>query len=172
MSYGDAPASQERHRPRALKIGAGLLAIVGLLGVGRVAYGVLVNLAQDDWSSGARAVFLVLNAIVLVFALLVLVLAHQVWHGRLWAWIGSLVMLPFTILFGGLLLLITVLHGGVPLAGAGVVAASVAALLALTGPRMARGYFLRKPAPATSTRPEVVVVEWPPLTAPPVGEKP
>jgi hypothetical protein len=121
-----------------------------LLSVGRVAYGMLVNLGQDNWGSGARAMFLVLNSIVLIFALFLLVLAYQVRQGRLWAWIVSLVMLPFTILFGGLLLLITAFNGGVPLAGAGVVVASLAALLILTVPRTVRGYLVRKPAPVAS----------------------
>jgi len=128
-------------------IGASMLAILGLIIVGRVAYGVLVNLGQDDWDSGARAVFLVLNSIVLVFGLLVMALAYQVRRGRQWAWILSLVLLPFALLFGGLMLLITVLGHAVPWAGAGVVVSCVAALLTLTVPRAARDYFLRKPAP-------------------------
>jgi FtsH-binding integral membrane protein len=147
MSYGGTPAGQEPQRPRVVEIGASLLAVVGVLSVGRVAYGVVVNLGQDSWSSGARAMFLMLNSIVLIFALFILVLAFQVRRGRMWAWIVSLVMLPFTLLFGGLLLLITVLSDGVPLAGAGVAAASLAALLTLTVPRTARDYFLRKPVP-------------------------
>jgi hypothetical protein len=147
MSYGGTPAAEERHRPRVVEIGASLLAIVGVIGAGRVAYGVLVNLQQDDWHAGARAVFLVLNSIVLVFALFILLLAYQVRRGRLWAWVVSLVMLPFTILYGALTLLITVLQHDVPLAGGGVLLASVAALLTLTVPRAARGYFLRRPVP-------------------------
>jgi hypothetical protein len=146
MSYGSVPAAQERPRPRVVEIGASLLAIVGLFSVGRVAYGVLVNLSQDGWSSGARAVFLVLNSIVLAFALFILLLAYHVRRGRLWAWIVSLVLLPFTILFGALLLLITALNGGIPFAGVGVVVAAVAALATLTVPRAARDYFSRKPA--------------------------
>jgi hypothetical protein len=148
MSYGGTPAGPEQQRrPQAVEIGASLLAVVGLISAGRVVYGVLVNLSQDDWNSGARAVFLVLNSIVLIFALFILVLAAQVRRGRLWAWITSLVMLPFTLLFGALLLLITVLNHSLPLAGAGVVVASLAALLTLTVPRTARGYFNRRPAP-------------------------
>jgi hypothetical protein len=136
-------------RPKVVEIGASLLAVVGVFSTGRVAYGVLVNLSQDDWDSGARAVFLVLNSIVLAFALFILLLAYQVRRGRLWAWVVSLVLLPFTVLFGGLLLLITILNGGIPWAGVGVVAASVGAMLTLTVPRPARDFFLRKPLPAT-----------------------
>lgn len=136
---------QEHQRPRVVEIGAGLLAIVGAISVGRVAYGVIINLGQDGWSSGGRAMFLVLNSIVLAFGLFILLLAVQVWRGRLWAWIVSLIMLPFTTLFGGLLLLITAVSGAFPLAGIGVVAVSLAALLTLTVPRTARGYFQRGP---------------------------
>lgn len=136
-----------RPRPTAVEVGASLLGLVGVLGVGRVAYGVIVNLSQDGWDTGARAVFLGLNTIVLIFALFALVLAHQVRQGRLWAWIVSLIMLPFTALVGGLLLLITAVGGAFPFAGSAVVAASLAALLALTVPRSARAYFLAKPPP-------------------------
>ena len=143
MSYEENP------RQTAVEIGASLLAIVGLLGAGRVTYGVLNNLSQDNWDTGARAVFLVLNSIVLIFALFTLALAHQVRRGRTWAWIVSLILLPFTVLFGALLTLITALGGAFPLAGAAVVAASLGALLSLTVPRTARAHFLTKPpAPA------------------------
>jgi hypothetical protein len=148
MSYGGVAVAEERQRPQVVEIGASLVAIVGLLSVGRVAYGVLVNLGQDGWDAGARAVFLVLNSIVLVFAVFILVLAYHVRRGRMWAWIVSLVMLPFTILFGGLLLLITALRGEAPLAGAGIVAASLAGLLVVAGSRTLRGYVLRRPVPA------------------------
>ena len=147
MSYGGTAINQEPDRPQVVEIGASLVAILGLVIIGRVAYGVLVNLEQDDWNSGARAVFLVLNSFVLVFGLFILVLAYHVRRGRLWAWILSLVLLPFALLFGGLMLLITVVGSAVPWAGGGVVLACVAALLTLTVPRAARGYFLRKPAP-------------------------
>jgi hypothetical protein len=91
----------------------------------------------------------VLNSVVLIFSLFLLVLAYQVRRGRLWAWITSFVMLSPTILFGGILLLITVVGGGVPWAGASVVVvASIAALLTLSVPRAVRGYFVRKPAMA------------------------
>jgi hypothetical protein len=92
----------------------------------------------------------VLNSVVLIFSLFLLVLAYQVRRGRLWAWITSFVMLSPTILFGGILLLITVVGGGVPWACASVVVvvASIAALLTLSVPRAVRGYFVRKPAMA------------------------
>jgi hypothetical protein len=148
MSYGETPAAQQEPRPRAVDVGAGLVALVGLVNAGRVAYGVFFNLRQDDWDSGARTVFLALNAGVLAFALFTLLLAYQVWRGRQWGWIVSLVLLPIMLLFGGLLLLITVLNGDVPLAGIGVVAASLGALITLAAPRAVRDYFLRKPVPA------------------------
>ncbi|WP_250031273.1 hypothetical protein [Paractinoplanes maris] len=137
-----------RRRPTILEVGASLLAVVGVLSVGRVAYGVVVNLGQDQWSSGARAVFLFLNSIVLIFALFLLVLAHQVRRGRQWAWIVSMIMLPFTTLVGGLMLLLTALSGAIPFAGIAVVATSLAALLVLTLPRAVRDFFLRNPPPA------------------------
>jgi hypothetical protein len=130
-------------QPRSVQMGAILLALVGAISVARVGFGVVSNLRQDDWDAGARAIFLVLNSIVLVVALFILLLAYHVGRGRMWAWITSLVILPFTILFGGLLLLITVLGGAIPLAGTGVVAASLAAIVTLI---VARGYFLRRPA--------------------------
>jgi hypothetical protein len=138
-------------RPRSVEIGASLLAVVGVFIVGRVAYGVAVNLGQDRWSPGARAVFLVLNSFVLLFGLFVVLLGDQVRRGRTWAWITGLVTLPFTILFGALLLLITVLGGAIPWAGAGVVLVAVAALITLSAPRATRAYFTRgraRPAPA------------------------
>ncbi|GIF21531.1 hypothetical protein BJ973_005024 [Actinoplanes tereljensis] len=140
MAYGDQP------RPRSVEIGASLLATVGVCIVGRVAYGVAVNLSQDQWSAGARGVFLVLNSFVLLFGLFVLLLGDQVRRGRTWAWITGLVILPFTILFGALLLLITALSGAIPWAGAGVVLVATAALITLTAPRATRAYFARTPA--------------------------
>ena len=136
----------ELQRPRVVEIGASLVAVVGVFSVGRVAYGVAVNL-EHDWSSGARAVFLFLNSIVLLFGLFILVLAYHLRRGRMWAWITSLVMLPFTMLFGGLLLLITAVGGGIPLAGSAIVAFSLAALLTLSIPRTARAYFTRRMTP-------------------------
>jgi hypothetical protein len=147
MSYGGMSAGEEQERPLVVEIGASLLAILGLISVGRVAYGVLMNLGQDGWDPGSRLIFLVLNSIVLVFALFILVLAYHVRRGRFWAWIVSIVMLPFTILFGGMLLLITILNGAIPVAGIGVLASAVAALVVVTVPRTFRAYFLRKPAP-------------------------
>ncbi|MFI5896277.1 hypothetical protein ACIA5D_39875 [Actinoplanes sp. NPDC051513] len=144
MSYGGTPAGQEMERPQVVEIGASLVAIVGVFGVGRVAYGVVMNLAQDDWSGGARAVFLVLNSIVLLFSAFILALGYQVRQGRMWAWIVSLVMMPLSILFGGLMLLITVAGKSVPWAGTGIVLAAAAAMLILTAPRTARDYFTRK----------------------------
>ncbi|AGZ41316.1 hypothetical protein [Actinoplanes friuliensis] len=140
-------------RPPMLEAGASLLAVVGVFSAGRVAYGVVTNLGQNGWSTGARGVFLVLNAIVLIFALFILVLAWQVRRGRTWAWVVSLVLLPFTIFFGGLLLLITALNDMVPFAGIGVVLFSLAALLTLTVPRSVRDHLLRKPAPAMQWAP-------------------
>jgi hypothetical protein len=147
MSYGELPAAPERHRPPLVAVGAGLVAAVGLLIVGRVAYGVLDNLGQDGWSSGGRTMFLILNGFVAVFGLFVLVLADQVRRGRMWGWIVSLVVLPFTLLYGGLLLLVTAVNGAAPLSGVAVVAASLAALLALTVPRTVRDHFVRRPVP-------------------------
>ncbi|MCO8275984.1 hypothetical protein M1L60_35940 [Actinoplanes sp. TRM 88003] len=138
---------EQRPRPTTVEAGASLVGLVGLVSAGRVAYGVILNLSQDHWSAGARGVFLVLNSIVLIFALFLLVLAYQVRRGRTWAWIVSLVMLPFTILFGGLLTLITAGGGAFPFAGAAVVTSALAALLTLTIPRSARAYFLAKPPP-------------------------
>jgi O-antigen/teichoic acid export membrane protein len=140
MAYG----GDVRPKPRAVDVGAILVALVGAVSVARVGFGVLNNLRQDGWDSGARAVFLVLNSIVLLFALFLLLLAYQVGRGRMWAWITSLVMLPFTILFGSLLLLITALNGAIPWAGTAVVAAAVAAIVTLI---VARNHFLRPPAP-------------------------
>lgn len=147
MSYEEMAAAQQRPRPLVLDIGAGVLAIVAAISVSRVAYGVIVNLGQDGWSSGSRMVFLILNSIVLACSLFLLVLAYQVWRGRMWAWIMSLVALPITMLFGGLMLLITAVGGAFPLAGIGVVVTSAAAILLLTVPRKTRDYILRPPAP-------------------------
>lgn len=163
MSYGGTPAAlEQQQRPLMVDVGAGLLALGGAVSVGRVAYGVVVNLGLDDWDSGARAVFLVLNGIVLAFSLLLLVLAYQVWRGRPWAWITSLVILPFTILYGGLLLLVTVVNGAVPWAGAGVAGAALAALMVLTVPRTVRGYFQRKPIPTATQAPGSQEPMYPP----------
>jgi hypothetical protein len=135
-------------RPKVAEIGAGLVAIVGVIGVGRVAYGVAVNLSQDDWSGGARAVFLVLNSIVLLFSAFILAIGYQVRQGRMWAWIVSLVMMPFSILFGAFMVLISVAAKDVPLAGSGIVLAAAGALLTLGLPRTSRAYFTRKMTPA------------------------
>jgi hypothetical protein len=161
MSYGGTPAGLQLRRPRAVTIGAGLLAAVGVLGVVRVAYGVLVNLGQRDWDPGARVVFLVLNSFVLIFALFVIMLADQVRRGRRWAWVVSLVVLPFSTLFGGVLLLIAVVDGEVPWSGAVMVPASVATLLTLTVPRTARGSFVRRQIPAAPA-PWPAVHQWGP----------
>ena len=139
MTYGGIP--------KPVEIGASMVAVVGLFGVGQVAYGVLTNLQQDDWNSGARAVFLVLNAIVLALSVFVLVLGRQVRKGRMWAWITSLIVLPFAALFGGFNMLIITVSGSVPIAGTGIVLASLIGLLVLTVSRSARDHFLRRPAP-------------------------
>ena len=131
-------------RPRAVNVGAGLLALVGLIIAARVAYGVIQNARQDGWNPGARAVFLVLNAIMLLFGIFVLVLAACAQRGQLWAWITSMVVLPFMLLFGGIMLLIAVLGHAFPWAGGGLAVAAVAARLALTVPRACRDYFLRR----------------------------
>jgi hypothetical protein len=146
---GDAEMSyQGPERPTALEVGASLLAIVGIFCVGRVAYGVVVNLGEEQWSSGARAMFLFLNSIVLIFSLFVLVLAHQVRRGRQWAWIAALIMLPFTTLFGALMVLITAVGGSFPFAGAGVVVSSLAALLARVGVGSPTGSLRQRPPEA------------------------
>jgi hypothetical protein len=160
MTYGGTPAPQ---RPPAVTVAAILIGLVGLISVGRVGYGVVVNLRQDDWDSGARVVFLVLNSFVLMVALFILLIAYHVGRGRLWAWITSLVVLPFTILFGALLLLITTLNGDIPWAGAGVVGASLAAVLAATVPRTVRNHFLRRRPPV----PAVPAYPWGPPGYPP-----
>jgi len=124
-----------------------MVSVVGLFGVGQVAYGVLTNLQQDDWNSGARAVFLVLNAIVLALSVFVLVLGRQVRKGRMWAWITSLIVLPFAVLFGGFNMLIVIVSDSIPVAGTGIVLASLTGLLVLTVSRSARDHFLRRPTP-------------------------
>ncbi|MEU4237106.1 hypothetical protein [Actinoplanes sp. NPDC026619] len=133
-------------RPLSVEIGASLVAVVGVISVGRVLYGVVVNLGQDQWSAGARGVFLVLNSFILLVGVFILVLAYHVRKGRMWAWITSLVVMTFTILFGALLLLITAVGGGIPLAGGGIVLVGIAAMVTLTAPRTARAYFSRPPA--------------------------
>jgi hypothetical protein len=132
-----------------VEIGASLFAIVGVLIVGRVAYGVVDNLGREGWTDGARSMFLFLNSIVLVFGLFVLVLAYQMRRGRMWAWIVGLVLLPVTLLYGIVLTLVTALAavGDVPWSGGGVVVTSLAALVALSVPRSVRNYFVPKPAP-------------------------
>jgi hypothetical protein len=137
-------------RPKAVNVGATLLALVGLIIVARVGYGVIMNARQAGWEPAARGVFLVLNAFVLLFGLFVLLLAALVQRGQLWAWITGIVVLPFLMLFGGIMLLIAVLGHAVPWAGGGLVVASVAALLAITVPRSGRDYFLRRRVPAVT----------------------
>ncbi|MEV4352314.1 hypothetical protein AB0J83_48290 [Actinoplanes sp. NPDC049596] len=133
--------------PRSVEIGASLVAIAGLFATGQVAYGVLMNLQQDDWSSGARAVFLVLNSIVLIFGIFILVLGRLVRRGKMWAWITSLVLLPFAALFGAIMMLIVAVAGSIPVAGTGVLVASIAAIVTLTAPRSARDHFTRRRVP-------------------------
>lgn len=137
-------------RPAAITIAAGLLALAGLIIVARVAYGVILNMRHDDWDAGARAVFLVLNAFILCYGLFILLLAALVWRGQVWAWITGIVMMPFTLLFGGIMLLIAVLGHSVPWAGGGLAVASVAALLGLTVPRTGRDFILRRRVPVVA----------------------
>ncbi|MBL7259518.1 hypothetical protein [Paractinoplanes lichenicola] len=141
MSYG------EKVRPRVVGIGAALVALIGVITIARVAYGVVDNLAQDDWSSGARGVFLVLNGISLLFAAFFLVLADQVRRGRMWAWIGSLIMLPFAFLYGALMLVIEATSDRVPWSGGGIALAAVVAFIMLLAPRDARDFFNRPAVP-------------------------
>jgi hypothetical protein len=165
MSYGGTFTEPAKRRPLSVEIGASLVAIVGVISVGRVLYGVVVNLGQDQWSAGARGVFLVLNSLVLLVAVFILVLSYHVRKGRMWAWITSLVVLTFTILFGALLLLITAVGGGIPLAGSGVVLIGIAAMVTLTAPRTARAYF--SPPPAL---PHPQAYGYPPVFTPPPAQ--
>ncbi|GAA0560704.1 hypothetical protein GCM10010172_49850 [Paractinoplanes ferrugineus] len=135
-------------RPQIVEIGASVLAIVGVLSAGRVLYGVVVNLGQENWTAGARTVFLVLNSVVLIFSIFILVLADQVRRGRMWAWITSFPILISTMLVGSLMTLVTALSGQIPFAGVAILAAAVTALLTLSVPRATRDWFTRKPAPA------------------------
>ncbi|GAB1639981.1 hypothetical protein [Krasilnikovia sp. MM14-A1259] len=162
MSYGDTSAGQQRRRPQVVEIGASLLAVVGVLITGRVAYGVVVTLGQRGWTPGARGVFLLLNSFVLIFGVFLLVLAYQVRRGRLWAWIVSLVILPLTALFGGLTLLIAILSHDVSWGGAAVALVSVAALVTLTISRSGRDYFVSKPPPAVPMHAGPVGYPWGP----------
>ncbi|GAB2606132.1 hypothetical protein Aab01nite_01080 [Paractinoplanes abujensis] len=147
MSY------EEKVRPRVVEAGAALVALIGVITIARVAYGVVDNLAQDDWEAGARGVFLVLNGISLVFAAFFLVLADQVRRGRMWAWIAGLIMLPFAFLFGALMLVITATGGGLPWFGASLVVAGVAAFVTLLVPRAARDFFNRPAVPRWTPSP-------------------
>ena len=134
--------------PAPVRLGAGLIMLLGVLGIVRTAYGITTNLVDDTWSSGARGMFLVLNAIVLTFSVLIVVLGYLVRDGRLWAWVTSLVLMPFAVLAAALLTLITIAGDGVPWLGAGMVAVASAALIALTAPRRAGQFFTTGPAPA------------------------
>ena len=147
--------------PPAVRLGAGLIMLLGAASVARTAYAVTTNLMDDSWGSGARGVFLVLNAVVLAFSVFVVVLGRLVHRGRMWAWVTSLVLMPFVVLAAGLVTFLMVLADGAPWPGAAVVAAALAALVALTAPRGARRFFTATPAPAAPAYPAAPAV-WGP----------
>jgi hypothetical protein len=127
--------------PMVVRIVAAVLIVLGVLSIVRIVATVALNLADSSWEPGARAVFLVLNAITLALSTVYLVLAYYLRRGRLWAWITAIVFLSLTVVLGGLVLLGELASNRAPFTGLIIVVPALAILFALTMSRAARQFF-------------------------------
>ena len=128
-----------------VKVSAGVFGGLAVLNLLRTAVQVPMNLANGGYSDGARALFLVLNMIVVLLSLLAVLVAFHLLRGRIWAWVTAMVMLGVLVLFGLVFLLPQLIDGDFPWMGLVVLVPSLGLLLALTVPRSARRFFVRKP---------------------------
>jgi hypothetical protein len=154
--YPGTDATARPGPPGIVRIVAGVLTVLGLLSIVRIVATVASNLSDASWDAGARAVFLVLNAIGFVFSALYLVLAYHLWRGRLWAWITAIVLLSLTVAVGGLVLLGDLTSNEPPWVALIIAVPAVVMLLALTVSGTARRFFTRRRSfgvPATPSQP-------------------
>ncbi|WP_433796734.1 hypothetical protein [Actinoplanes sp. CA-252034] len=123
------------------------LALLGILNIIRFVVQTALTFVGDEWSTGARAMFLILNVIPLAVSIFFLPLAYQLDRGRPWAWVTAIVLVSLTTIVGAFMLLVMLAAGSV-LLGLAMFLAPLAVLLGLTVPRSVRGFFPRRPEPA------------------------
>ncbi|GIE29561.1 hypothetical protein Ait01nite_026060 [Actinoplanes italicus] len=140
FGYDQRPAT-----PRSVQIVAAGVALLGVLNIVRIVVQTVMTFGGDGWSTGARTVFLVLNAIPFAVSVFFLPLAYQLLRGRSWAWVTAIVLVSLSTAIGTFMLLITVTSGGFPL-GPVMFGVPLVVLLGLIVPRSVRAFF-SKPAP-------------------------
>jgi hypothetical protein len=134
--------------PRIVYSVAAGVALLGLLNIIRVTVQTVMTFAGDEWSTGARAMYLILNTVPFAVSVFLLPLAYLLVRGRSWAWITAVVLVSLATIVGAFLLLVGLATGEFPLIGLASFALPLAVLLGLTVPRSVRAYFNSKPAPA------------------------
>jgi hypothetical protein len=135
--------------PRIVYYVAGSVALLGVLNILRVVIQTAQTFTGDEWSSGARTMFLLLNAIPIAVSVFFLPLAHQLIRGRSWAWITAVILVALACVIGALALVIMIVNG-LPWLGLVMFGAPVGVLLGLTVPRSVRAFYDSKPPPPPS----------------------
>jgi hypothetical protein len=131
--------------PRMVKIVAGGVALLGVLNIVRIIVQTALTFTGSEWSVGARAMFLLLNAIPFAVSVFCLPLAYLLLRGRLWSWITAVVLVTLSSLVGGLTLLVTLIGDGSPLPGLAIFGVAVGVLLGLVVPGSVRAFFVGQP---------------------------
>ncbi|MFC4068261.1 hypothetical protein [Actinoplanes subglobosus] len=131
-----------------VRIVAAGVALLGALNILRLIVQTALTFSGDEWSTGSRTVFLVLNAIPFALSVFLLPLAFQLVRGRMWAWVTALVLVSLATLIGSFALLVSFSLDGFPFLGLAMFVLPLAVLLGLVVPREVRAYFTARPAPA------------------------
>lgn len=134
--------------PQIVRVVAASVALLGALNILRVIVQTALTFSDDGWSTGARAAFLILNAIPFAASVFLLPLAYQLLQGRTWAWVTAIVLVSMATLIGSFVLLAASGLGGFSFLGLASFALPLAVLLGLVVPREVRAYFTARPAPA------------------------
>jgi hypothetical protein len=143
FGYGQRPVT-----PRIVYIVAAGVALLGVLNIIRVTVQTVMTFAGDEWSTGARAMYLILNTIPFAVSIFLLPLAWQLIRGRSWAWITAVVLVSLATIVGAFLLLVGLATGEFPFIGLASFGLPLAVLLGLTVPPSVRAFFNGRPAPA------------------------
>jgi hypothetical protein len=141
-----AQAAVRPATPVVVLVVAGMLALLAVVNVVRVLVQVPMILADEDWDAGASRVFVVLNGFTVLFSAFLLLLAHFLRRGRLWAWITAITVLALTLPWGAVGFLAELVDDRIPWIGMVILLPALGMLLALTVPATARRFFLPKPA--------------------------
>jgi hypothetical protein len=134
--------------PPIVRAVAAGVALLGVLNIIRVVVQTALTFTGSEWTAGARAMFLILNAVPFAVSVFYLPLAFQLLRGRVWARVTAIVLVALTSIGGILMLLISLTADGFPFLGLAMFVVPVVVLLGLTVPRPVRAYFDTRPAPA------------------------